>query len=279
MQGLQLATLDIKLSPTRITTELVKELQSLAPASIELEIFAHSDTPCDSRLKLLPGLPIAKLDLSGVVITSAGLAALHGLPLTSLDLQGQKKITDSGLEVLRGMSLLASLNLGSCEKVTTQSLSLLRGLPITQLDVSKMYGETFEDFRALRELLRLADLCIDARYKHVLADLPLTKLSLSRCHDVHMGSMPPMPQLVNLCLDGGDRWGFIDAGLQNAMEGLSLKVLSLHECPRITDAGLEVLRGVPMKWIYFFCCPLITQEGLETFGRVEKEGCHVYVEV
>lgn len=284
MQALPLATLAIKVESVDITPEIVRGLKNLALGEIELEIPGPPDYLCDSELRMLSGLPIAHLDLSGACISYWGLAVLHGLPLTSLNLEGQDEIKGFNLDVLRGMTMLASLNLGSCIRICDRGLAMLRGLPITKLNISNVgFVDTSDVARTLRELPALKDLCIDSEHRVVLAGLPLTKLCLSRSHYFGevMGVLPPMPLLVDLCLDGGMQCcrPFIDADLLG-LRGLSLVVFSLHVCPWVTNAGLEVLRGmISLKWMYFSWCPLITQEGLATFGNVEVDGWHMYVDV
>lgn len=221
-----MTTLTIKVNSTKITAELVGELQNLALGKIELEIPGPPNYVCNPHLWLLSGLPIARLDLAGTCITSAGLEALRGLPLTSLNLEGQQDIDSSGLEVLRGMSLLTSLNLDSCYNIGNQGLAMLRGLPITQLNLSRVYfNVTLEGVEAA-----LKDICIESIYRTVLAGLPVAKLRLSWCfNDGILLVLPLMPQLVDLSIDGrGNEWyrgSFTDVDLQG-LRGLSLQVFS-----------------------------------------------------
>lgn len=309
-------TLGFKVNPLKIDAALVSELRNLALGQIHLEVSGPSDFCIDGRLRLLSGLPIAALDLSGMLVNSkglknlrelpnlndldlsrnfgerdnirdVGLAELRDLPLTKLNLQGRENITHAGLEVLRNMPL-SSLNLRDCRNVDDECLAILQGLPLTQLDVSNLTRPSLEGLRVLSELPGLVDLSISQWCRGVFSwGLPLTKLCITDCSLGSLGDLRGLPQLVNLCLVGRDRivqYPATYARLENvglyALEGLSLVTFSVHNIHYITDAGLEVLRGMSsLKWMYFYECPRITAEGLATFGRVEVEGAHVHAEL
>lgn len=272
-----MAVLTTKLYTKMITTELAEELQNLAVGKIELEVTGPTAC-CGSHLRLLSGLPIARLDLSKTFVSQYdGLAGLRGFPLRSLNLEGQESIYDTNLEVLRGMSLLTDLNLASCCQIGDLGMSKLRGLPITKLNLSSVWRRfTLEGARVLHELPALMDLCIEARYRVVLAGLSLTKLCLAlESYNVirfpmNLVDMPHLPLLVNLSIDGkGSAW--FRSVPSVALHGLrvlhSLVVLSLYDCPVFTIAGLEVMREMPsLKRMCFFRCPLIDySRGLSNF--------------
>lgn len=312
LQGMPLVTLGFKINSTKINAALASELRNLALGQIHLEVYGPSDFCVDSRLRQLSGLPIARLDLSGTLVKSpclkrlrelpgltdldlsrigegdcfrdSELLELHDLPLARLNLQGRGRITHTGLEVLRGMPL-ASLNLRACVGVYEEGLAVLPGLPLTQLDVSKL--RTYVN--VVRELPGLVDLTISQHsMRELLPGLPLTKLCINKCYCGELGVVRELPQLVDLCLVGEDlgydEYGSRNRALENAglqhLRDLSLRVFSLQNVHSVTDAGLEVLRGMTsLKWMYFHECPLITPEGLATFGKVEVEGTHMHVEI
>ena len=75
-----------------------------------------------------PGKPVIKVDFMDTEITDAGLENLRGLTqLQSLDLAGTK-VTDAGLAHLKGLTKLQSLDLFRATNVTDAGLAHLKGL-------------------------------------------------------------------------------------------------------------------------------------------------------
>ena len=102
-------------------------------ASGELDL-SQEKNMSDSRLKSIiesmqaKGYLITSIDLSGCTkITDRGLEVLKGMPLTHLGLVGCSQITDRGLEVLKEMRLTNS-GLNGCARITDKGFEVLKGM-------------------------------------------------------------------------------------------------------------------------------------------------------
>lgn len=69
-------------------------------------------------------------------ITDAGLEALRGMPLTYLSLANNRGFTGRGLESIK-TSPLARLRLGDCSEFLDEGLLHLKNMPLTSLDLSR----------------------------------------------------------------------------------------------------------------------------------------------
>lgn len=174
----------------------------------------------DTGLALLHGLPLVHLDLSHCTqLTPRGIrSAIRGMPLTSLILHGVGKVTDAGMESLRGMPLrVLDLSVGDnhidqSDHITDEGLACLRGAPLESLDL--------------------------AAYPHV----PITDAGLA-----HLRGMP----LTRLNLEWCPR--LTPAGLE-FLRGMPLRVLNLNQCTKlISDSAMEALRGLPLADLSLCC--------------------------
>ena len=216
-------------------------------ASGELDL-SQEKNMTDSRLKSIiesmqaKGYLITSIDLIGCwKITDRGLEVLKGMPLTQLNLVGCTQITDVGLEVLKGMPL-TQLNLCGCTQITDVGLGVLKGMPLIGL--------------SLEGCTQITDVGLA-----VLKGMPLTALFLNGCAritDVGLGVLKGMP-LTRLFLGGCAR--ITDVGF-GELKGMPLTQLSLRECARITDVGLGKLKGMPLIQLSLRGCARITDVGL-----------------
>ena len=239
------------------------------PPSVDLYLCQEKNMT-DSRLKSIIESMQAKrylitsIDLSGCTkITDRGLEVLKGMPLTALSLEGWK-ITDKAIEALKGMPL-THLNLEGCENITDRGLEMLKGMPLTKLSLARCEPITDVGLEALQELpLTILNLCgcrlITGRGLRMLKGMPLTQLNLHGCAitDVGLRMLKGMP-LTGLVLAECEQ--ITDVGLE-ALKGTAIRELDLGGCARITDVGLEALQGMPLTELSLEGCTQITDIGL-----------------
>jgi hypothetical protein len=144
-----------------------------------------------------PGKPIVWLVLSGTKVTDVGLEHLKGLTqLQSLNLRGTK-VTDAGLVHLKGLTQLRELDLARSRTilpdVTDAGLVHLKGL--NQLQTLNLWGTKVSDdglkhLKGLRQL-QMLDLSgtkvSDAGLKHLKGMRQLQTLDLSRTKVTNAG--------------------------------------------------------------------------------------------
>jgi hypothetical protein len=144
-----------------------------------------------------PGKPIVWLVLSGTKVTDVGLEHLKGLTqLQSLNLRGTK-VTDAGLVHLKGLTQLRELDLARSitilPDVTDAGLVHLKGL--NQLQTLNLWGTKVSDdglkhLKGLRQL-QMLDLSgtkvSDAGLKHLKGMRQLQTLDLSRTKVTNAG--------------------------------------------------------------------------------------------
>ena len=105
---------------------LVKEIKGIA--ALTMLSLSENRNVDDEGLEHLPDLPQLRiLNLSSVSLTNAGMESLRPLQhLTTLDLSFCNRINDLGVKLLRQLPNLATLNLQGCSKVTHGGVARIR---------------------------------------------------------------------------------------------------------------------------------------------------------
>jgi serine/threonine-protein kinase len=186
----------------------------------------------------------------------AGLVHLKGLSvLQSLSLTMCARLTDDVLAHVGGLIGLRSLYLSYCEQLTDDGLAYLRGLTALQiLDLSWCREVTNAGLVHLRGLTALQTLdlggCVQldkAGLAYLGGFTALQTLNLSRCElvtDEVLEYLRGLTDLRRLYLNRCRR--ITDAGLAHLHQITSLECLSLAGCTQVTGAGLERLaRALP----------------------------------
>lgn len=230
----------------------------------------------DAAVTRLASMPLTSLCLNSVA-DQPFLAHLRGVPLTHLGIRGAFPYHEGGVECLKEMPNLTSLNLSwtdhdffdeALEELQGLSLKKLRiahfcqmegyalayfsGSPLTELSLKGNFSLCDDGLEHLRGLpLAVLDLggCTALTMRGVahLRGIPLTSLSLSGCKD-----------LPNSAL--------------SFLQKLPLTHLSLNGCQKLTDTSLGWLRKLPLRVLDVRGCRLLTPEGIETLrDRLEQE--------
>lgn len=214
----------------------------------------------DSGLKCLSGVPLTRLDLEKCGrLTDAGLEYLIGLPLTGLDMHNAFKITDIGLKSLQSMPL-SHLTFEYSVNLTDAGLGFLSGLPLTFLSLRNCPLLTDAGFACLRGLpltsftfghyrgeCQITDSGLES-----LAQMPLKHLDIFNCRYItgagfiHLRGTPLTsldlicPRLVNASLV--------------LLCGLPLENLSIRDCGKVTGAALVNLAGMQLTHFELWGC-------------------------
>lgn len=188
-------------------------------------------------LKHLKEMPLKCLRLSSCSVSDEGMRQLEGLSLTELDIGGSRRVTDAGLSVLRGMTLLENLDIALCENLSDVGMENLRELSLTHLEMSGLDQVTDKGLACLE-------------------NAPLTHLDIMRTGISDMGlenlSMMPLKHLFACGCN------LEDFGLMYLLE-LPLTELDISENPEITDDGLKWLMACPLEYLNFEECPKVTK--------------------
>jgi beta-lactamase regulating signal transducer with metallopeptidase domain/Leucine-rich repeat (LRR) protein len=213
-----------------------------------------------------PAKPVIGVDLTGTKVTDAGLEHLKGLPkLQSLKLY-RTKVTDEGLKHLKGLTNLQSLALEETG-VTDEGLEHLQGLP--KLQSLKLYRTkvTDEGLKHLKGLTNLQSLALeesgvtDEGLEHLqgLPKLQSLKLYRTKVTDEGLKHLKGLPRLRSLDLE---ECGVTDAGLANLTALTNLRSLKLYRT-KVTDRGLEHIKGLTsLRSLDLEECK-VTNQGLE----------------
>jgi hypothetical protein len=186
----------------------------------------------------------------------AGLVRLKGLTvLQSVSLTMCARLTDDVLAHVGGLTGLRNLYLGGCEQLTDDGLAYLHGLTALQiLDLSFCREVTNTGLAHLRGLTALQTLDLGqcaqldkAGLAHLRGFTALETLNLSRCElvtDEVLECLQGLGRLRSLYLNRCQR--VTDAGLAHLHQLTALRILSLAGCTQLTGAGLERLgRALP----------------------------------
>jgi actin-like ATPase involved in cell morphogenesis len=194
------------------------------------------------------------------------LTKLDALPgFQGLSLSGCSRITDAGLDHLRGLAALQELNLSGCTRVTDVGLTHLRGhLELRSLDLSHCDRVTDAGIaHLLNSLIGLRSLNLsycsrvtDAGLTHLCMLAGLQGLDLSHCERVTDAGLAHLRGLAGLrSLDLVLCNWLTDAGLFHLRESAGMQNLKLSQCSRVTDAGLAHLRGLTgLEWLDLSGC-------------------------
>ena len=172
-----------------------------------------------------PGKPLIGVNLSSTKVTDAGLQHLKGLTkLQSLNLS-RNEVSDAGLEHLKGLTSLQMLYLGGT-KVTDAGLVHLKGLTSLQtlsLSHTKVTDAGLVHLKRLKFLgLEGCEGVTDAGLVHLKGLTGLTFLGLLKCK------------------------GVTDAGLVN-LKGLTKLQTLVLQGTKVTDAGVKDLQAALPK--------------------------------
>lgn len=248
--GFEASVTSIRVSYSGPSLPPAAALQGRFPALTKLNLGACCCMD-ETRLRDLQGLDKLRslnlgLTLPGVL---KSLEDTNGTRSRSLPL----KLTDSGMEGLRGMQL-TELNLDNCWDVRDSGFENLRGMPLKSLDFG--WG-------------KVSNLGLES-----LEGMPLNHLDLSFSKNISdeglafLGALP----LTSLSL-GAPGKGMSDAGLFH-LKGLPLRGLLLFRWKKLTDEGLAHLHGMPLEILSLHECPKITPAGVEDL-RKSINGVHV----
>ncbi len=226
----------------------------------------------DAGLVHLHGMTrLTNLDLSGIPLTGAGLAHFKAMSrLEVLDLSGTRVtddnlahlkvllalktlylptgITDAGFVHLAGLTNLSQLRIDRLPGLTGPGLAhLAKMTQLTELDLYHT-GVTDEGLQHVRGLTQLKLLGLppnitDAGFAHLAGLTNLAELRFTSLENLKGPGLKHLlgTQVKQLFLTST---GVTDDGLQGVEALTGLQSLSLP--PRITDAGLAHLKGLPL---------------------------------
>ncbi len=197
-----------KPAPAMNTPEVVKAIEELG-GSIQ---------PDDSD----PDDPAVIVDFNFAEVTDDGLEVLKEVKgMRTLDLGNCTQVTDEGVKELKELDNLRALNLGGT-KVTDAGLAELKELDSLQSLNLAQTQVTDAGLKELKELNNLRTLNLDG-----------TKVTAAGLKE-----LTELDNLSSLNLSGTQ---ITDAGLQDLKEIKQLRVVVLGR-PQVTDAGVEALR-------------------------------------
>jgi len=249
----------------------VESVGRTEPAGGDVEII---DAAIRRSLNLSPDTPITAehqesltaLDLSRTKVTDAGLEHLKGLmSLTALDLS-DTQVGDGGLEHLKGSKSLTVLDL-SRTQVTDAGLEHLEGLmSLTSLYLSdtQVGDGGLEHLKGSKSLMVL-DLSetqvTSAGLEHLKGLMSLRRLVLwgTQVTDTGLESLKELASLMSLDLMGT---GVTNDGLRHLGGMQSLRLVDLGQT-EISDQGLEHLRQLERLQELVLSETQVTDAGLE----------------
>jgi hypothetical protein len=199
-------------------------------------------------------LAVPGLELDARRLTDAGLEPLRGMTgLQTLIVKSGRHVTDGGVAHLRALGALENLYLWGCTAISdagVASLSELQQLTSLQLPGSQLTDRGAE---ALSRLQRLTELGLtsskitDAGLVHLGRLRGLAALDLDVCQrltDAGLEALGGLDQLVKLNLLGCT--GITDAGMVHLarLEQLRLLIVpALHGSRGVSDAGIAQVRA------------------------------------
>jgi endonuclease YncB( thermonuclease family) len=191
--------------------------------------------------------------------------------LRSLDVPSAPKVTDAGLEHLKGLRPLMELNVNWTKVSAAGVVRLVRGRRMMQrLEVG---GVKFRDddlamlkgLPYLRKLSLRATLVTDKGLEHLkpLADLRALSLMNTGVSDAGLKNLESLTTLEDLDLD---RTAITDAGLGHLKDLRNLRRLQMAHTA-VTDAGLEHLGGLSKLTELNLRGTAVTKEAAEKLRR------------
>ncbi len=165
---------------------------------------------------------LTSLTLKNTLVDDDGIAELVNLKaLKIVELRVAPLISDRAMELLVKLPKLRAVRLVG-GNITDQGVAtLLRAPTLYELDI-----------RNCRKVTKSSIEQIAAK-----GTVRVLKIGGPKIDDQTLGIVATMKNLAGLCLDNCD---ISDAGLKQ-LDRLSLADLALHECPKVTDGGLDVL--------------------------------------
>jgi Leucine-rich repeat (LRR) protein len=165
---------------------------------------------------------LASLTLKNTLVDDEGIEQLVDLKtLKVIELRVAPLISDRAMESLVKLPKLRAVRLVGGNITDRGVATLLRAPKLHELDV-----------RNCRNVTKAGIEQIGAK-----GTVRVLKIGGPKIDDQTLGIVATMTHLAGLCLDNCD---ISDAGLKK-LDRLSPEDLALHECPKVTDRGLEVL--------------------------------------
>lgn len=188
-------------------------------------------------------------------VTNDGLERLRNLTcLETLDLSSNRRVTDEGLKHLHGMKNLMALCLSET-RVTDSGLAYLR--PLTGLEQLSLCGTKTSD-DGLKHLA-------------TLPNLQMLDLSFTGVTDDGLQQLGELTRLEYLALCNT---AVTDDGLVHLRSLTNLSQLTMTYTT-VSDAGLEHLYGLPRLGVLGVQRTKVTREGKERFGQAHPN-CYVH---
>jgi phosphoglycerol transferase MdoB-like AlkP superfamily enzyme len=199
-----------------------------------------------------------------------------GPQVLRLDFSGSLRITDDFLEkILLSCPNLVKLNLSGCRLLTDRGLisafthcPLLEELWINELDditgvgwppaphLSELRANSchrFSEWQWLKTLISLRDFHVEAE----LVEDSHLQLMAETCHSLHTLSLRGL-SLVK------------DSGLSSLFASNPyLKIISIRDCPGISDASLQHLKRQSTRLVQIGGCPLVSEEDIQSLSTLK----------
>ncbi|XP_027937357.1 F-box/LRR-repeat protein 4 [Vigna unguiculata] len=216
--------------------------------------------------------------------------------LEELGLQGCTSITDNGLiHLASGCHRIRFLDINKCSNVSDVGVSSISRACSSSLKTLKLldcYKIGDETILSLAECCGNLETLIIGGCRDVSADAikslatacgsSLKNLRMDWCLNISDSSLScVLSQCRNLeALDIGCCEELTDASFQfisNEGSGLSLKILKVSNCPKITVTGIGILVGKcsSLQYLDVRSCPYITKAGLDGAGFHFPESCKI----
>jgi hypothetical protein len=219
---------------------------------LESLTLSQCDGVTDAGLAHLRGLErLESLSLDETQVTDEGLGLVRSFPrLRTLNLGQLKQLTDAGLAHVAVLSGLQKLFLPGCVSITDVGLEHLRGLvemhtldlgatAVTDAGLKWLGGMGRLEFLYLVGLVGVTDEGLG----HLEGRTSLRKLFLGGCRSVSDRGMSRLLGLKHLEFLGLDGTAVSDAGLERlrALEGL--QALDVRQCGSVTEAGVRAFQA------------------------------------
>ncbi|KAG5005481.1 hypothetical protein JHK86_029620 [Glycine max] len=216
--------------------------------------------------------------------------------LEELGLQGCTSITDNGLiNLASGCRQIRFLDINKCSNVSDVGVSSFSSACSSSLKTLKLldcYKIGDETILSIAEFCGNLETLIIGGCRDVSADAikslatacgsSLKNLRMDWCLNTSDSSLScVLSQCRNLeALDIGCCEELTDAAFQlmsNEEPGLSLKILKVSNCPKITVAGIGIIVGkcTSLQYLDVRSCPHITKAGLDEAGFHFPEFCKI----
>ena len=240
-----------------------------------------------SEMESLEDLSIVAFDAK-VQITDEGfkqIARLKNLKRISL---GNVSISDRALKELSKIKTLREVYVCNCPNVTSDGIKSLQFLPeLTVLDASYCKALIESKTVTVLDFPKLESLSVDFRIEIKSSRLKDLIISyVSEFDDDSFTFFDTLPSLECLCLDNCQNVS--DAGIKRLVRFKNLKLLSLNDCPLITDRSLDYLKeNNPTLSVACRNCPSVKKyevwdgglQGMnaDIINQIKYGFCQVYI--